>query len=67
MYFLNFVFFFEKNKFGDFDPEFGENLQTQGLSLENSPNSGSKSPNSFVSQKNPNSEVEFGVFSKVNG
>ena len=29
MYFLNFFFFFEKNEFGDFEPEFGENLQTQ--------------------------------------
>jgi D-hexose-6-phosphate mutarotase len=29
VYFLNFVFFFEKNEFGDFEPEFGENLQTQ--------------------------------------
>ena len=29
MYFLNFDFFFEKNEFGDFEPEFGENLQTQ--------------------------------------
>jgi len=29
VYFLNFDFFFEKNEFGDFEPEFGENLQTQ--------------------------------------
>ena len=42
------------------------NLQTQGLSLENSSNSGSKSPNSFFSKKKTkykqytHSEVEFG-------
>ena len=29
MYFLNFDFFFEKNEFGDFEPEFGDFLQTQ--------------------------------------
>ena len=50
--FFKFRFFSEKNEFGDFEPEFGEisklnpwvwrNLQTQPLSLENSPNSTSE-------------------------
>ena len=111
VYFLIFDVFFEKNEFGDFEPEFGENLQTQKnmrakvffdtkntlcthiLLPKNfcthiffwvwrfSPNSGSKSPNSFFSKKNrklknthtqrlslensPNSRVEFGDFPEL--
>ena len=56
MYFFNFVFFSEKNEFGDFEPEFGGEIseknefgETQPLSLE----------------KSPNSTLEFGEFSKL--
>ena len=50
-----------------------KNTHTQRLSLENSPNSGSKFPNSFFSKKKTkfkkytHSEVEFGEFSKLKG
>ena len=77
VYFLNFVFFFEKNEFGDFEPEFGENLQTQPLSLENSPNSfwflkkkhvfGILFLLNLSSGKYTNSTLEFGEFSKLKG
>ena len=72
MYFLNFVFF-RKNEFGDFEPEFGEKLKKTyaceaffdtkntlctHILLPKSPNSGSKSPNSFFSKKQRNLKTQ---------
>ena len=63
MYFLNF-FFFKKNEFGEFEPEFGENLQTQPLSLEKSPNSTLEFGENLQTKKS-SFESEFGELSKL--